>query len=610
MPAKSIVPIEDKPLELEKMLAMNEALVLGALRQHELTEAAEEMNTQLHAEITDRMQVEAALRASDQRFRALFELGPVAVYSCDREGLIREYNNRAAELWGRAPAIGDIGGRFCGSFKMSRPDGSFVAHDQCPMADVLSGKIPEATDIEILLERPDGSQVTVVVNIRPLKDDYGIINGAINCFYDITERKRAEQQLAEKARLIDLSNDAIIVRDLNDKIRLWNKGAEKLFGWTFEEVIGEDLHSFLQTEFPKPKEEIIAQLHREGRFNGEVVQVARDGRRVRSLCGWVLDRSTESIFTSYTDITDRKQIEEELRQAHTLLARHADQLESIVAERTEQLMATNDQLEAFVYTIAHDLRAPLRSMNGFSSVLMDEESAELSPKRHDYARRINKSARFMDAMLNDLLAFSRISQEHLDLASVELEPLVQEIRSRMEIDLRESKGRLEINGPWPSVLAHGPTLEQVLFNLVSNGLKFARPNTPPLIRIWAEDVNVSDQMKPISSAGNKLAGNKSRAPAPASPKLSVEDKDPSAQPEGSPSIPYVRIWVEDNGIGIAQQYQEQIFRVFIRLESSRYQGTGIGLAIVQKGVERMGGRVGLESTPGQGSRFWFDLRKS
>ncbi len=143
---------------------------------------------------------------------------------------------------------------------------------------------------------------------------------------EVAAREQIALELAEKARLIDLSNDAIIVRDLDNKIRLWNKGAEKLFGWTFDEVKGKDLHSLLHTEFPKPKEEIIAQLHREGRFNGEVVQQARDGRWVRSLCGWVLDRDTESIFTSYTDITERTKAAEALRRSE---ARYRTLLNSI-----------------------------------------------------------------------------------------------------------------------------------------------------------------------------------------------------------------------------------------------------------------------------------------
>ncbi|HEX3991819.1 MAG TPA: PAS domain S-box protein [Acetobacteraceae bacterium] len=144
-------------------------------------------------DITERKKTEDALRSSEERFRTLFELGPSAVYSCDVRGVIRDFNQRATELWGRTPARGDDSERFCGSIKMFRPDGSFMSHDQCPMAWVVSGKISEVNDEEVILERPDGSRVTAVVNIRPLKNEHGEITGAINCAYDITERKHVEE---------------------------------------------------------------------------------------------------------------------------------------------------------------------------------------------------------------------------------------------------------------------------------------------------------------------------------------------------------------------------------------------------------------------------------
>ena len=146
--------------------------------------------------ITERKQT-VALWESEDRYHTLFDLCPVGVYSCDASGVIEKFNRRAVELWGREPAPGDTDERFCGSFKLFRPDGSFMPHDQCPMAEVVSGKIAEVCDGEVLIERPDGSRVTVVVNIRPLKNEQGEVTGAINCFYDITERKEAEEQLQE-----------------------------------------------------------------------------------------------------------------------------------------------------------------------------------------------------------------------------------------------------------------------------------------------------------------------------------------------------------------------------------------------------------------------------
>ena len=146
-------------------------------------------------DITERKRAEEAVRQSEEHYRVLFDLGPVAVYSCNVSGVIKEFNNRAVELWGRTPALGDTDERFCGSFKMFRPDGSFMPHEQCPMAEVVSGKISEVRDAEVLIARPDGMRVTAIVNIRPVKDQHGEITGAINCFYDISQRKQAEEAL-------------------------------------------------------------------------------------------------------------------------------------------------------------------------------------------------------------------------------------------------------------------------------------------------------------------------------------------------------------------------------------------------------------------------------
>lgn len=168
----------------------NEHMVLATLRALEQSDQAKGARVR-----TEEMMAE--LRASEDRYRTLFDLCPAGVYSCDASGVIQKFNQHAVELWGREPAVGDTDERFCGSFKLFRPDGSFMPHEQCPMADVVSGKIQAAQDLEVLIERPDGSRVVAIVNIRPLKNERGEVVGAINCFYDISGRKAAEEQVAD-----------------------------------------------------------------------------------------------------------------------------------------------------------------------------------------------------------------------------------------------------------------------------------------------------------------------------------------------------------------------------------------------------------------------------
>lgn len=237
-------------------------------------------------------------------------------------------------------------------------------------------------------------------------------------------------------------------------------------------------------------------------------------------------------------------------------------LEQTVQDRTAELRATNSQLEELVYSIAHDLRAPLRAMQGFSKLLVEQFSQELPIEGRQYAERVMRAAERMDAMTLDLLAYGRMARSEVVLGPVSLQKVWQAAAMQCEELIKETNATIEVHEPLPTVRGQAPMLTQVLANLLNNALKFVPDGEHPKVRVRSEEFNGT-----------------------------------------------VRVWVEDEGIGIAPEYRERIFRVFERLDNSRYKGTGIGLSIVRKGVERMGGRVGVESEVGKGSRFWIDLPK-
>src|SRR4029077_16477619 len=187
---------------------------------------------------------------------------PMAVYTVDTSGVILDFNRHAAELWGREPVLGDTDQQFCGSCKMFRPDGRFMPHDECPMAEVVSGKISAVHNGEVLIERPDGSHVTVLVNILPLNNDRGEVTGAINCFYDITDRKHAETAAMRLAAVVRSSHDAIVAKDLNGTITDWNQSAERIFGYKAKEIIGKSILTIIPKDRVKEETEILRKIRR------------------------------------------------------------------------------------------------------------------------------------------------------------------------------------------------------------------------------------------------------------------------------------------------------------------------------------------------------------
>src|SRR5262245_42019636 len=292
-----------------------------------------------------------ALLETQERYRTLFDLAPIAVYSCDASGVIQEYNKCAIELWGRRPARGDTDERFCGSFKLYRPDGSFMPHEQCPMGDVLTGKVPGVHDGEVHIERPDGSRVIVIVNIAPLLDQRGTITGAINCFYDVTERIQAERSLFHLAAIVESSDDAIIGKDLDGIITTWDRGAERLFGYTAQETIGQPGTMLIPAERHNEEPGILNHIrHGETIDHYETIRCHKNGTRldISLTVSPIIDAHGQIVGASKIarNITERKQAEQRLRESEERFRHLYDELEVRVAKRTEELTESQTRLRA------------------------------------------------------------------------------------------------------------------------------------------------------------------------------------------------------------------------------------------------------------------------
>jgi signal transduction histidine kinase len=257
-----------------------------------------------------------------------------------------------------------------------------------------------------------------------------------------------------------------------------------------------------------------------------------------------------------------------LRETRARLAQRAagaqrqhEQLEKTVAAQKAELAETVQQFEAFAYSVAHDLRAPLRAIKGFTNALSEDYADTYDEQGKDFARRVVESATKMDQMIEALLAYSRAGRGEISVEKVELEELLGKLSQQWAARVQAHRAQLEIARPLPAVMASPPLLEQALTQFVTNALKFVPPGVVPRVQIRAE--SASD---------------------------------------------VVRIQVVDNGIGVEPRNFPKLFQVFQRLNRpDEYPGVGIGLAIVTKVVKRMNGRVGVESEPGKGSSFWLEL---
>ena len=360
----------------------------------------------------------------------------------------------------------------------------------------------------------------------------------------------------QQASLLNLTHDTIFVRDTNDIITYWNRGAQELYGWTPAQAVGKRSQDLLQTVFPTAIDKIREELMRTNRWEGELTKTKADGTPVVVASRWSLRRDEQdravAILETNNDITERRRREDEIQSLNQELGKRSQELES-----------SNKELEAFAYSISHDLRAPLRHMAGFTELLQKRITGAVDEKSNRYIAMILDSAKRMGNLIDDLLAFSRIGRTETRTALVSMEQLAREALAevRQDADGRDIAWKV---GRLPDFYGDRSMLRVVLVNLISNAIKFTR--------------------------------NRPRA----------EIEIGSAPGNGDAPVVFVR----DNGVGFDMKYVNKLFGVFQRLhQADTFEGTGIGLATVQRIINRHGGRVWAEGVVEGGATFYFSTPK-
>lgn len=522
-------------------------------RTEEAKTRTEEAKTRTeHAEIrTEQAETrsEQAIRDAELSYRRLFEAAKEGIMILEAPtGRIRDVNPFLIEMLG---------------FSHDELVGTPI-WELGPFRDIISNKARfeqlqqegYVVSENLPLETKDSRKIAVefVTNIYQAGN-----RRVIQCnVRDITERKRTEEVRLRLAAIVNSSDDAIIGKTLAGVITSWNPGAEKIFGYPAAEAIGQPMQMLFPPERVHEEEIILERIGRgESVRHFETVRVRRDGQRldVSVTISPITDYEGKIIgaSTCARDITERKLAEEQIRQLNT-------ELEQRVIERTAQLEAANKELEAFSYSVSHDLRAPLRAVNGFAGIVLEDYSSHLPEEGRKYLERIRDGGQQMGVLIDDLLAFSRLSRQPMDRHAVDTAQLVGNVLEELK---PQHEGRaLEMNiGKLPPCAGDPALLKQVWVNLISNAVKYSRGRTPAVIEIGC-----------IHDPGESV------------------------------------YFVRDNGTGFDMKYAHKLFGVFQRLHrADEFEGTGVGLAIVQRIIHRHGGRVWAEAQVNAGATFYFTL---
>ena len=375
---------------------------------------------------------------------------------------------------------------------------------------------------------------------------------------DVTERKRNERELQLRGELLELAHDAVIVRDpVESRVRFWNREAETMYGYSRAEAVGRVTHELLGTVFAESLQAVDEALANEGQWDGELRHTRKDGTVIVVSSRQALARDEDgrplAIIALNSDITEQKRAGEEIL---TLNA----ELEQRVAARTAELVRANRELETFAYSISHDLRAPLRAVDGFSKALLEEYGEELDEDAWHYLDRIRAGAVRMGTLIDEILQLSRLSRRHVERVSVDLSGLASDVVSELMAGDPGHKVEVEIQD---GLLADADLAltRSVLQNLLSNAYKFTSKTARPVIRFGAVEQN---------------------------------------------GVPVY--FVADNGAGFDMAHADELFRPFHRLHrESEFPGDGIGLATVVRAVHRHGGVIWADGVVNQGASFHFSL---
>jgi PAS domain S-box-containing protein len=502
---------------------------------------------------------------ADLRFRQVFDAYPDAILQVNGHGRIQMANPQAGAVFGCRPQ--ELLGKPVEELVPER----FRSHHAADRERYQTQPVtrPMGSGLDLWARRADGSEVPVDITLSPMETKDGLQTVCV--IRDISERRRAAEALRQKAELIELAHDAILVRDPAGHIMQWNAGAQETYGWAAADALGKDAHTFLQAVFPISFEDLEEALHRDGRWDGELLHTRRDGARITVESRQALLRDftgrVAAILEINRDITPRKQAQQAVNALNAQLQRSASELAATNKElevRNREIERANRLKSEFLASMSHELRTPLNAIIGFSDLLSEQKSGALSAKQQRFVGHIQQGARHLLALINDILDLSKVeagrlelNRENLPVAGVLAEVLtsIRPAAIAKNIQVQSSIG------PGVTAYADRVRFKQILYNLLSNAVKF----TPEGGRVWVE--------------GTERRGR-------------------------------LTLSVSDTGLGIPREEQSAIFDAFRQVGATTRgikEGTGLGLAITKRLVEEHGGHIWVESEPGQGARLSFTV---